>query len=159
MDDYMTKPVTRRQLAVMLVKWTRAPEPIVDLRQTPVATAVVTSAIDTSALTALAAGWDDPARGARLVARVVRKYLETSPALVDAIKTSPGDFDTLARSAHTLKSSSAYIGALHLSELCKELERQARGGAPGDLEQLVSRIENAFAETCETLRTIEGLAA
>jgi len=127
MDDYMTKPVTRRQLGAMLVKWTRATKPIVAQEQTPVAVTDTGPAIDTAALAALAAGSNDPAKGARLLARVVRKYLETSPALVDAIKTSSSDFDTLARSAHTLKSSSAYIGALHLSELCKDLERRARG--------------------------------
>ena len=141
MDDYMTKPVTRHQLGAMLVKWTRATTPTGLQEQSPVSVADAGPAINTAALAAMAAGSGDPARGARLVARVVRKYLETSPALVDAIKTSSRDFDTLARSAHTLKSSSVYVGALYLSELCKELERRARGGAPNDLEQLISRIE------------------
>jgi signal transduction histidine kinase/CheY-like chemotaxis protein len=159
MDDYMTKPVTRHQLGAMLVKWTGATKPTGVQEQTPVAVADAGSAIDTAVLAAMAAGSGDPARGARLVARVVRKYLESSPALVEAIKSSPSDFDTLARTAHTLKSSSAYVGALHLSELCKELERRARGGAPGALEQLISRIESVFAETCEALHTIEEQAA
>jgi len=159
MDDYMTKPVTRRQLGAMLAKWTRATKLTVSQEQTHAAVADTGRVLDTAALAALAAGSGDAAGGARLVARVVRKYLESSPALVDTIKTSSSDFDTLARCAHTLKSSSAYIGALHLSELCQDLERRIRGGTPGDLEQLVSHIESTFAETCKALHTIEEQAA
>lgn len=159
MDDYMTKPVTRRQLGAMLIKWTRAPQQAIAGQPDPVEAPDAGPAIDTTTLAALAAGSGDPARGARLVTRVVRKYLESSPALVEAIKASLSDFDRLARSAHTLKSSSAYIGALHLSELCKELERRTRSGDPGDLEQLIVLIEGAFADTCSALHRIEEQAA
>ena len=145
--------------AAMLIKWTRTPDQAVAHEQPPVTTMDATSLIDTAALATLVEGSSDAARGARLVARVVRKYLETSPALVTAIVSASGDLDVLARNAHTLKSSSAYIGALHLSELCKELERRARSGDPADLEQLIVRIERTFAETCSTLHQLEEQAA
>jgi signal transduction histidine kinase/CheY-like chemotaxis protein/HPt (histidine-containing phosphotransfer) domain-containing protein len=159
MDDYMTKPVTRRQLAAMLVKWTRTPAPMVAPKQVPVVAVDVTPVIDIATLATLAAGSSDAARCERLVARVVRKYLETSPALVAAIVNGSGDLDRMARSAHTLKSSSAYIGALRLSELCRELERRTRSGVSGDLEQLIIRIERTFAETCSALHQLEEQAA
>jgi len=70
MDDYMTKPVTRRQLAAMLAKWTRAENHAVAHEPVPVATPKVMSAIDTATLATLAAGSGDPAKGARLVVRL-----------------------------------------------------------------------------------------
>lgn len=75
-------------------------------------------------------------------------YLEESAGLVGAISEGhrQGDHQTMLRPAHSLKSSSASIGAIRLSRLCTDLEAYLRGSLPGlDVPQQVERIENEFA--------------
>ncbi|HEX4505603.1 MAG TPA: Hpt domain-containing protein [Alphaproteobacteria bacterium] len=51
----------------------------------------------------------------------------------------------LERTAHTMKSAAANVGALHLSRCARALEEAAGMGAPGDLAPLVARLETAWA--------------
>ncbi|NPV62637.1 MAG: Hpt domain-containing protein [Methanotrichaceae archaeon] len=58
-------------------------------------------------------------------------FLAHAPAKIDAIAeaASKGDLKVLERAAHSLKSSSAYVGAMRLSAMCRELEERARSGS------------------------------
>ena len=51
-----------------------------------------------------------------------------------------GDPGVVAGVAHTLKSSSASVGALALAASCAEVERRLRAGEPGDLPADVRRL-------------------
>jgi HPt (histidine-containing phosphotransfer) domain-containing protein len=48
--------------------------------------------------------------------------------------------DTVARVAHTLKSSSASVGALELSRTCAEIEVRLREGHDGELLTDIARL-------------------
>ena len=75
-------------------------------------------------------------------------YLEESAGLVGAISDGQreGDLQSMMRPAHSLKSSSASIGAIRLSKLCTDLESYIRGSLPVlDVPQQVQRIESEFA--------------
>ncbi|MDH5433388.1 MAG: response regulator [Gammaproteobacteria bacterium] len=63
-----------------------------------------------------------------IVNEFIRLYFESSPPLLDEIIRSieDGDNKALEDAAHTLKSSSANLGATELSELCKTLEKQGK---------------------------------
>jgi HPt (histidine-containing phosphotransfer) domain-containing protein len=67
-------------------------------------------------------------------------FLTHAPAKIDAIAeaASKGDLKVLERAAHSLKSSSAYVGAMRLSAMCRELEEQARAGS---VEEPVAKAE------------------
>jgi HPt (histidine-containing phosphotransfer) domain-containing protein len=56
-----------------------------------------------------------------------------------------GEREGLRTVAHTLKSSSANVGAVRLQKLCKELERVARAGPAPDAAAHVAVIEKEFA--------------
>jgi HPt (histidine-containing phosphotransfer) domain-containing protein len=60
-----------------------------------------------------------------------------------------GDAGVVSSVAHTLKSSSASVGALQLSAACARVERRLREGQPGDLqadvEELLAEGESALA--------------
>ena len=74
-------------------------------------------------------------------------YLEESAELVRAIRvgTDAGDLDSILRPAHSLKSSSASLGAMRLSKLCADLEAHLRGSLPGlDVPAQAQLIENEF---------------
>lgn len=53
-----------------------------------------------------------------------------------------GDPGVVAGVAHTLKSSSASVGALALAASCAEVERRLRSGAPGNLQAEIERLVN-----------------
>ena len=70
----------------------------------------------------------DPTGANQLMPRIMKAF-EASlqrllPQLAQAQQTQ--DCDSIRHVAHTLKSSSASIGALHLSRLCAELEATLR---------------------------------
>jgi HPt (histidine-containing phosphotransfer) domain-containing protein len=69
---------------------------------------------------------DDPA----FVRELVETYLGDTPGLMEAIglAVEADDAATLVRPAHTLKSSSATVGALRLSAVARELEFAGRAG-------------------------------
>ncbi len=71
--------------------------------------------------------------------------LADSPALLTDMKQAleAGDADRFRRTAHTLKSSSASLGAMTLSAMAKELEWAGKSGA---LEGVRERLIQASAE-------------
>jgi len=76
----------------------------------------------------------DPDNAAGLLAQVVALYLEASPPLITQIEAglASGDAPSVRMAAHTLKSSSANVGARQLARLCSTLEQAARAGSlPG----------------------------
>jgi hypothetical protein len=68
-----------------------------------------------------------------------------------------GDAVAIGNLAHTLKSSSASIGALALSALCADIERLVRGGETAGLgplvEHLLSEAELVLGAVRAMLRT------
>ena len=74
-------------------------------------------------------------------------YLDESSSLVNAIQEGirAGDLGSVMRPAHSLKSSSASIGAMRLSKLCADLEAHLRGSQPSvDVASKGQLIENEF---------------
>jgi signal transduction histidine kinase/DNA-binding response OmpR family regulator len=63
-----------------------------------------------------------------LIGNIVELYLQKSPALIDDIHhgVRQGDAEQLFRAAHALKSSSANIGAVRVSEVARQLEKLGR---------------------------------
>ena len=79
------------------------------------------------------------------VAELVETYLTDSPGLFEGMRGGLATDDRVAlrRAAHTLKSTSASVGALALSTACREIET---GSPEGDPAWLEGRIEAAAAE-------------
>ncbi|NJK53100.1 MAG: Hpt domain-containing protein [Leptolyngbyaceae cyanobacterium SU_3_3] len=64
-----------------------------------------------------------------MLTEIFECYLSEAPQLLQAIDQAmlTGNALALAQSAHSLKSSSAYVGAIEVSRLCSELEILAEG--------------------------------
>jgi len=116
-------------------------------------------AIDPAALGALRALGRDGSTG--VMQRVIGHYLSQSSGFFEQMRKAIacGDADTLRVSAHTLKSSSATVGALRLSKICQELETLGRShtveGAAAHLDAAAAEYEKV-ARALET--TLAGLA-
>jgi HPt (histidine-containing phosphotransfer) domain-containing protein len=67
---------------------------------------------------------------AEFVRELVETYLADTPAQLEAMTTAveADDAAALVRPAHTLKSSSATVGAMRLSSVARELEMAGRSG-------------------------------
>lgn len=81
-----------------------------------------------------------------IVAEVGGLFLKHSPDKVKAILQAleMGDAKGLYLAAHSLKSSSAYIGAMRLSALAKDLEMMGRSGALEGARDVAERLQEEF---------------
>lgn len=61
----------------------------------------------------------------------------------EAARGDGADLVVVAGLAHTLKSSSASVGALELSRSCAEVERRLRHDGPGSLPEDITRLQDA----------------
>ncbi len=97
-----------------------------------------------------------------IVVKVLGMYLENSPKLVNDIEQAAQRQDTeaLHLAAHTLKSSSATLGATALAELCKQLEALGRQGGQQQTGGQVAKLRREYEAVCKVLRAeIERRAA
>ena len=100
----------------------------------------------------------DPQGSNRVVERVLRAF-EASlsrllPQAQDAL--AQGDHDAVRHVVHTLKSSSASVGALELSRLCSEIENRLRAQQSEGLGAMMSGLE---AEGGRVLCAVRGMLA
>ena len=65
-----------------------------------------------------------------LVEALIALFLKETPSLLAALRQAfdAGKADRVSRAAHSLKSSSANLGAARISTLCAELEERGRRG-------------------------------
>jgi HPt (histidine-containing phosphotransfer) domain-containing protein len=84
---------------------------------------------------------------AGLVAKALALYLRTAPALLDSVDAAAaaGDGGALARAAHTLKSSSRYVGAAQVARISGEIELGARSDPPLISADRVRELAAAYA--------------
>jgi len=126
MDDYLAKPYTRAKLEQMLRHWLPIQNGTAE-SMTPTAAPAVevtgpVAAIDMKVLEQYREL--DPSGGLSLAYKIMQVYLDSSGDAVTQVAQAitAGDAETLRRSAHTLKSSSANVGGMTLSGMFKELE-------------------------------------
>ncbi|MBC8413407.1 response regulator [bacterium] len=160
MDDYLSKPFSLEQIEKKLSKWMKPTTMVEAQDRAEEQNAAINAGTMKSAdgildLRAFERMQLIQQEGTSdLVARVIKLFLSDSPALVSKMnaaveaKTSEDTWKT----AHSLKSSSANIGALKLAELCKELENDARAGSMDTAGRLVAEIENEYGRACNALR-------
>ncbi|HEY4068611.1 MAG TPA: Hpt domain-containing protein [Burkholderiaceae bacterium] len=95
----------------------------------------------------------DPSGAGRLLERVLKAFQTSAVRLraqSDAARAS-GDTVAIRLVAHTLKSSSASIGALQLSQLCAQIETTIRTASGEDLDAQLEAFELALDDTLTTI--------
>ena len=180
MDDYMSKPLNRARLEQTLRKWLQArastaaaPRPVSAL---PAAAAAKTAATLPTAKASVVAMPADtplpaPAAGALDASVIgdlidvmgdeftdlVRVYLEDTPKAVALLEQAAANqrIDGIIAPSHSLKSTSANLGALRLSELAKRLEHGARSGDLGnDPMILVNELKREYQQVAVALNEL-----
>ncbi len=148
MDDFISKPFSREQLQEALARCenndtadsvtlieTGEPANDENVHDDPV--------IDRSALDQI--DELDPERDGSLLNSIIDTYVENAEVLMLELSEAAGqdDLATAVRAAHSLKSSSANVGARRLSGLCATMEKHGRAG---DIEPIAISIDRAWKE-------------
>jgi HPt (histidine-containing phosphotransfer) domain-containing protein len=86
----------------------------------------------------------DPQGNGALVQRVLATYATSLARAHDELMLArqPMQYESLRHLAHTLKSSSASVGALALSALCAQVEHHVRSLQPGDIDSLLDDMQS-----------------
>ncbi|MCP5450993.1 MAG: response regulator, partial [Gammaproteobacteria bacterium] len=171
MDDYLCKPFVREELATVLRRWLSAFErtkddeaaggPDADMapggETRPAMSAAMVSdnlpmALDVTVLENIRRMERNGSPG--LMARLADLYQRNTATLLEQLRGAAklGEREGLRTVAHTLKSSSANVGATRMQGLCKELEMMARAGPVPDAMAYVVAIEQEFAMIRVALR-------
>ncbi|OPY50996.1 MAG: Hpt domain protein [Methanosaeta sp. PtaU1.Bin112] len=81
-----------------------------------------------------------------IIAEVGGLFLKHSPDKINAILQSAENKDAkgLQLAAHSLKSSSAYIGAMRLSAMAKELEMMGRSSSLQGAAELAQKLKEEY---------------
>uniref|UniRef100_UPI00313C79FE response regulator n=1 Tax=Pseudoduganella sp. OTU4001 TaxID=3043854 RepID=UPI00313C79FE len=179
MDDYISKPFSQQALADTLGRWIAlpraAPSAIYPASATATTTAVAatsTTAIPGAALP-LAAATGAPAtflnplaldairalsagQGDALLQRVLAAFLQDTPRQLSALREAiqDGNTDAIRKTAHSLKSSAANIGADLLARQFKEMEQLGRAGQTNGAADLLAQLEREFQSVRQSLSTI-----
>jgi HPt (histidine-containing phosphotransfer) domain-containing protein len=88
-------------------------------------------------------------------------YLEDTPNRIAQMRgaVGGGETDTLIREAHTLKSSSANVGAMRLSALAKQMEFAWRSGDFAGMADDVQRFQDEFIQVKAALEALKSSPA
>lgn len=97
--------------------------------------------------------------GEDFLVELIDVYLKDTPNRVVQLRRAldGGDNETFVREAHTLKSSSANVGAMGLSALAKEMESAGRSGKIETVAREVTRFEEEFALVKTALEALRGV--
>ncbi len=152
MNDYLTKPFKPRDLHDMLKKWlhhgqgmSETPQEASTDSSMPIPIPQVLSSIQL-----LEADY-----GKDLLKQVIKTYLDNAGRLMQTLENAwnTGDLKAIQMTSHTLKSSSAQVGANDLAELFRNVENDARSQRYDASGQTLASIQDQFSLTCSSLAT------
>jgi HPt (histidine-containing phosphotransfer) domain-containing protein len=98
----------------------------------------------------------DPSGGSRLLERVLRAFESSATRLGDqfAGARKSADMQGIRHVVHTLKSSSASIGALALARICAEIETSIRAETPAGLPERLDAMDRELKAVLQAVTTM-----
>jgi signal transduction histidine kinase/DNA-binding response OmpR family regulator len=144
MDDFLVKPFDEVQIRDVLRRWVPSREQAPREKQRTTAGAAAPAAAEAIDLAVIDRIREIQGKsGTSLFERVVAQFSQTAPTLTSALRAQcdAGDTEAMWRTAHSLKSSAAALGAGTLSRRCAEIESLARDGGVDPVRQLLGALE------------------
>jgi CheY-like chemotaxis protein len=153
MDDFVAKPIRAEALLAVLVNGEAGADddgtasddgagPILD--QAAVASLLETFGNDGAALD-----------------EIIDTYVESAPEMIQSmlVAARDGNGEAVGFAAHTLKSSSAIVGAARIARVCALLEQQSRGHILDGALDRVLQIEAMYGPVSEALDALRTRSA
>lgn len=153
MDDYISKPIRIEQVQEMLQKWSQGIETAVTEIER-VTEEEKKSAIDPSIIAEL------QELNPSLPQKMVQRFLaEDAPMAIAQLKQAiqENNSSAMSKAAHSLKGSSALLGAQELSQLCLDLEKKGKAHDFQDIDQLLSQLEEQYQQVQQELTKLVNL--
>jgi two-component system, sensor histidine kinase and response regulator len=142
MDDYVSKPVDPKKLAMVAERWVaRPPDPAPTPEPAGTVEPVKQSIVfDRPGLVERTMEDED------LLREVVACFLEDAPRLIEGLKehVRAGDGAAARAQAHGLKGAAANVGGVALSETALAVERAGQAGRLEAIEALLPELERQF---------------
>ena len=156
MDDHLSKPFTEQQLTSLLQKWlhdsggNEKQQEQIQAADTEKTTTVIDESVLDNYRRIQQPGKPD------IIGRLVDIYLGNSPDILREISDAgtKEDMEQLWQSAHSLKSSSANLGAITLAGLCEMVEEMGRDNQGGNVSEMIEKIEKEYTRVSRELRRI-----
>lgn len=161
MNDFITKPFTLDQLRNALSRW--LPERFQVERDNDDAASDHTGLSGYVQETSIVNGIDKHALNSLRIldttnnpygfVNLVSTFLDSSRTILDRLREAfdSANVESIAQLAHSLRSSSANLGAVGLSKLCHELETTAGPNNLTEVGALIGAISDEFEKVCSTL--------
>ena len=155
MDGYISKPFSKSRLEAILDQWLNVNEPAADGSATQSADPVGATeekVIDLDVLGELKSL--SQTTGRDILGKSVNFFLEQAPEDVAVMRLAAkqADLEVIGNLAHSLKSSSANLGATGLSKSCAALEASAREGNKELSLTLIQSVESQLPAVLAELR-------
>jgi PAS domain S-box-containing protein len=166
MDDYLSKPVTRAELAVVMERWLGAPsapevatiaQNCADETEIPLSLPLAKGEAEGRGIAN--ACWDEAAALKRLdddqdlLAEMIDLFLEEAPVQLAelAAALSRTDLPALADAAHAIKGMAGHFCAETIIRLAVNLEHAARNAEDADFQSMTRDLTQATAALVDNL--------
>lgn len=158
MDDYVSKPFSRKQLQDALEKWL----PIQRQEKLPASEIETVLSVERSEDSLNFEALDHlrsltTATGESLLAKAISLFLSSAPKEIDALRSALDNCDNpaLTRIAHSLKSACANLGAQTLADDAASIENMARQGDLENADEFISKMEATLPDVLAALRRVD----
>lgn len=103
------------------------------------------------------AAFDQISDEPQVLRHIINIFQEFTPDTLEEINAGVAvrDCQQIALAAHSLKGSSAELGAEQLAELCHQLCMAARAGNRASAEQLATEVSRCYRETSTAMSALE----
>ncbi len=154
MDGYVSKPFSQKKLANLLSQWLLPVEIEAESSSeiSTIRSSELENILDSNVLSELRTLSETSGRD--ILGKSVRFFLQQTPEDVSELgrAMSGKDMEKLRTIAHSLKSSSANLGAMSFSKLCNQLEDSARESCVDRVSELIPAIEALLPRVLLELR-------
>lgn len=157
MDDYMRKPIRRRDLLAILQQCPlhrNVEKPFKQVCENPPLQAESLSSLPTLDTTIIESLNTDSS----FLKEVCDGFLDDAPERISAIQTALEKADALAvaHTAHALKSLSSCVGAMALFNLCKSIEAIGKSNCTKPALPLMAKVMSEYEKVRLALQTYKG---
>lgn len=96
-----------------------------------------------------------------LLSKILGLFEQNCPGSIDEIEQGlvNSDLEAVKAASHSMKSSAAYLGALELSEQCKQIERSAREEDLQACTACAEGLRSCYEESLFALKPLVAKAA
>jgi len=156
MNDYLSKPVQQDGLEEMLDRWLDAASQPSPLKEKSPMQSESNGVIDMEVVAALRDLCEEGEPS--LLDELIEIFLDDTPRrLEDLVQAfEEGNAHALEAAAHSLKSSSANLGALVFSGLMRDLETAGRNADLAQATQHVDQVKHEYSRVETELRRLAG---